>query len=134
MLHVWVEESVEDSHKCLLWIVNKVVPKLIKWMGQEEGESNSPNIKSLSLLGVTKYSQLYRQLKETYSKQLVQVSQTSMLENPVWDTRPVLLPLSCRIQFKLTRLMSTLAVFKLKRQHIGNLLIKFHPILLILAS
>lgn len=71
-LNLWVEKGVENCNKSLLWIISKVIPKLLKWM-QHAGEDTPLIVRSLGLVGITEYSTLYNRLKETYGKQLVQV-------------------------------------------------------------
>lgn len=74
-LSVLTESGVDDSDTSLQWIINKVVPKLIKWM-ETAVKTKAGDSPSLRLVSVAQYSALYNQLKETYGKALVQVCLT----------------------------------------------------------
>lgn len=74
-LSVLTDSGVDDSDTSLLWIINKVVPKLIKWM-ETAVKTKAGDSPSLRLVSVAQYSALYNQLKETYGKALVQVCLT----------------------------------------------------------
>lgn len=74
-LNVLTDSGVDDSDASLQWIINKVVPKLIKWM-ETVVKTKADDSPSLRLVSVAQYSTLYNQLKETYGKALVEVCLT----------------------------------------------------------
>lgn len=64
-------EGDRDSGKSSDWLRSKFLPRLIKWMMNED--SVGPKISSLSLVSAEKYTSLYNRLKEKYGTEMVKV-------------------------------------------------------------
>lgn len=61
-----------DDDKSRDWLKSKFLPRLIKWM-MNENDNVGPKINSLSLVSAEKYTLLYNRLKEKYGIEMVKV-------------------------------------------------------------
>lgn len=73
-LHVDVTEPCNEKEKMLNWIKFVLQPKLLKWARSGNKDGKTKSNKSLGLVDIEDYTNLYAALKEKYGKDLVDVS------------------------------------------------------------
>ncbi|XP_037920119.1 probable tRNA (uracil-O(2)-)-methyltransferase isoform X3 [Hermetia illucens] len=70
-LHVDVTEPCNEKEKMLNWIKFVLQPKLLKWARSGNKDGKTKSNKSLGLVDIEDYTNLYAALKEKYGKDLV---------------------------------------------------------------
>ena len=73
---MWSDHAfLGTTHPTLEWLTSVLLPKLVKWMCDSRGSSEAAGRRP-SHVDISRYCQLYRELKLKYGPPLVEVSET----------------------------------------------------------